>query len=652
MAASQRRLAAIMFTDMVGYSALAQADEATALGVLERHNRLLRPIFPKFRGREVKTVGDAFLVEFESVLEAVRCALEIQRVLREYNEGPAEEWRIRIRVGIHVGDVVETGGDVLGDAVNIASRIEPLADPGGICLSQQAYDQVQNKISASFAKLPAVSLKNIHVPMGVYKVLPSADRPTALPRTPVGRHLAVLPLANISPDPNDGYFADGLTEEIISVLSEVRGLSVIARTSVAPYKTAPKSVAEVGAELGVDTVLEGSVRKAGNRIRITLQLIDVASQRHIWASSYNREIDDVFAVQTDIAERTAEALRLEVAKSEDPCPVRGQPTNDFEAYDYFLRGLVAASGPRGSGIDEAVHCFEQATQRDPAFAEAFAAWAELYVVVAGDFLPMKDVMPRARVLAARALELDPESSAAYAALANIAFQFDHDWRLAEEEFRRSIALNPSNVSAHRFLGLMLLALQRYDEARDVIRATIRLDPGGDHQSTLGLVDLWAGDYDAVIERQEKAARQESATLPAHTYLGMVYLTAGRLADATREANTPTAGASDEARFDHALLNALVGQPDSAREVLAEVERGEEKSYTSATHRAMLHAALGERARALDLLEKDARGGDEVLWLWYRGVWFDSIRDDPRFTALLRYYGLPAAKNRPPPNSNP
>jgi adenylate cyclase len=652
---SQRRLAAIMFTDMVGYSALAQSDEEVALKVLERHNRLLRPIFTKFHGREIKTVGDAFLVEFGSVLEATRCALEVQRVLHDYNASATEEGRIRIRIGVHVGDVVESAGDVLGDAVNIASRVESLAEPGGVCVTQQVFDQVQNKISIPFALLPPVALKNIHVPMSVYRLVQPWDpRPVAnpVPEPAGGRHLAVLPLANISPDPGDEYFADGLTEELISVLSQVHDLSVIARTSVTPYKSAPRSVAQVGAELGVDTVLEGSVRKAGKRIRITLQLVDVATQRHIWAQSYNREIDDVFAVQTDIAERTAEALRLEFFKSDRP-RFRDKPTENVAAYDFFLRGLVAQSERLGAGIKEAVRCFDQATKLDPNFSLAYAAWADLYVTMAGDYLPMRDVMPRAKELAARAVELDPESSEAHSALGNIAFQFDHDWARAESEFRRAIAINPSNLTALRFFGLMLVAIDRFDEARDVFRRAMRLDPGGNLARSVALVDLASGAYDSAIEYQEKEIRKDSATVSAHTYLGLMYLTAGRRADAIKEANTPLTKANPVERFDNALLNALLGRPKAARVLVAAVDHGTAKLYVSATDLSMLCAALGDRTRALDLLEKDAREGDQIFWLYYRGVWFDSIRDDPRFTALIRQYGLPAHRGRgsPIPQAN-
>lgn len=651
MGEARRRLAAIMFTDMVGYSSRAQADEAAALALLDRHNRLLRPIFSKFHGREVKTVGDAFVVEFESALDATRCALDIQRMLHYYNLRIAEPWKIRIRIGIHVGDVVETDGDVLGDSVNIAARIVTLAGPEGICLTQQVHDQVANKAGTTFAKMPPVSLKNVRASGNIYRVVPvwtepSAHRPKAIASR--NRLIAVLPLASISPDPQDGYFADGLTDELISELSQVRGLSVIARTSVAPYKTAPKSIAEVARELGVDTVVEGSVRKSGNQVRISLTLVDAETQRHLWAHRYDREVDDVFAVQEDIAKRTSKALRLEIdrtVRSEGRAPSVPNPrfgvVTTGEAYDFYLRGLVAASNHHEVGYEEAVRLFDFATRLDPTLAEAYAAWANLYVTVAGDEVAMREVIPRARELANRALELSPDLSEAHSALGNIALQGDHDWELAETEFTTAIALNASNVLAYRFYGLLLRTLARWDEARQVIRRTIRLDPGGYDQMSLALVEIMTGNTDVGVRMAEKAGNQHHRDTLAHrTHLGLTYLRAGRRADALRMADAPVDGASDSERFDSALLNALVGRPDAARKVAEEVERGGARSYTSAAHLATLYSALGERERALDLLEQDYREGDATLWLGYRDVYFDPIRDDPRFVELLRKYRLP------------
>jgi adenylate cyclase len=648
----RRRLAAIMFTDMVGFTARTQADEAAALALLDRHNRMLRPIFSKFHGREVKVVGDAFVVEFESALDATRCAIDIQRMLHYYNLRSPEAWKILIRIGIHVGDVVETSGDVLGDSVNLAARIVPLAEPEGICLSQQVYDQVANKSDTAFARLPPVALKNIRAPGNLYRVVPEWKGESARRSKDTvsrSRVIAVLPLASISPDPRDEYFADGLTDELISELSQVRGLSVIARTSVAPYKTSPKTVAQVAAELGVGTVVEGSVRKSGNQVRISLTLVDTETQRQLWTHRYERELDDVFAVQEDIAQRTAKALSLEVDRT-DPVEERPRavPNPRFgvvttgEAYDHFLRGLVAARNFDGNGYEAAVRHFEIATRLDPTLADAFATWANLYVTVAGDLVPMKDVIPRARALAQQALELEPESSEAHSALGNIALQFDHDWELAEREFTNAIALNTSNVIAYRFYGMLLMALGRIEEAKQVYRRAILLDPGGHDGISLARAEILTGNVDAGIRLAEEAGDHHHRDSAAHrAHMGMVYLEAGRRADALRLADTLPAGQSEEERFDFALLNALVGRPEAARRELNAVERGEAKSYTSAAHLAMLYSALGEKEKALDLLEKDYREGDAILWLYQRAVFFAPIRDDPRFVTLLRKYRLPA-----------
>jgi adenylate cyclase len=646
----RRRLAAIMFTDMVGYSARAQADEAAALALLERHNKLLRPIFSKFHGREVKTVGDAFVVEFTSALEATRCALDVQRMLHYYNLRSPESWKIRIRIGIHVGDVVETDGDVLGDSVNIAARVVTLAGAEGICLTQQVYDQVSTKSDSNFAKMPHVPLKNLQVSGDVYRVVPVWEAGSTRQKKTAarGRLIAVLPFASFSPDPSDGYFADGLTDELISELSQVRGLSVIARTSVAPYKTAPKSIPEVARELGVDTVVEGSVRKSGNQVRISLTLVDAETQRRLWSHRYDREVDDVFAVQEDIAKRTSAALRLEFDKTDEseqraapsPNPWFGTVTTGA-AYDHYLRGLVAASSHE-VGHEEAVRHFEYATQLDPTLAEAYAAWANLYVTIAGDSVPMQEVIPRARQLAQQALELSPDLSEAHSALANIALQFDHDWELAETEFANAIALNANNVIAYRFFGMLLRTLGRYDEAKQVYRRAILLDPRGYDQMALALLEIVTGHADEGVKMAEEAGGHRPRDSVGHrTLLGLIYLEAGRRTEALRMADTPLDGASEDDRFDLALLNAALGRPEAARRLAEEAERGEARSYVSAAHLAMLYSALGDRPRALDLLEKDAREGDAILWLYYRAVFFDPIRDDPRFVALIDHYRLPS-----------
>lgn len=383
-------------------------------------------------------------------------------------------------------------------------------------------------------------------------------------------------------------------------------------------------------------------------MRISLQLIDVPTQRHIWANSYNRGFEDVFSVQTDIAERTAEALRLELARGRGTGPT-ARPTPNLAAYDLYLRGLVAASELfEKEGFEVGIRCFEQAAALDPNFADAYAAWGNSYVLAAGDMIPMREAMPKARTLAARAIELDPSSSQAHSTLGNIAFQFDHDWVTSEVEFQKAIALNPSNVTAYRFYALMLFALGRFEEAKAMVRQAIRLNPIGHLQGMLSWIELEAGNIDEALRIAEELGNREPNSLGTQTFLGMYYLAAGRRADALRQADLPIENSTDSERFDHALLNALLARPEEARDVVAKAERGEAKSYTSGTHLAMMYAALGERSKALDLLEQGYREGDRVLWLWYRGIYFDSIRNDPRFVALLHEYGLPRGSGNPRP----
>ena len=308
MAGGERRLEAIMFTDVVGYTHLSQANESLALELLEEHQRLLRPTFIAHGGTEVKTMGDAFLVEFRSALDAVVCAVEMQERMADRNSATAPSRKLEMRIGIHVGDVVHGAEDIYGDAVNVASRIEPLAEPGGVCISQQVFDQIRNKTEFKIDKVGEVRLKNVDLPLGVYKISTGASRGSGdEPAGPRDR-LAVLPFVNISPDPNDEYFADGLTEELISKLSEIKGLKVIARTSVMSYKRKEKKVSEIAAELGVGSIIEGSVRKAGDRIRISVQLIDPHTEEHLWSSNYDNKLDDIFAIQSDVASRVAASL--------------------------------------------------------------------------------------------------------------------------------------------------------------------------------------------------------------------------------------------------------------------------------------------------------------------------------------------------------
>ena len=469
-----RRLQAIMFTDLVGYTSLTQRDESLALGLLQKHRNKVRPIFASFGGREVKTIGDAFLVEFDSALQATECAVEAQRALHEAHS--TDSSMPLMRIGIHVGDVVHSGGDIYGDAVNIASRIEPLAGPGGVCISEQVYDQVRNKLRYGLVRMPLSDLKNVSVPVEVYMVEMPWERPGM--ETSVGydkRRVAVLPFANISPDPADEYFADGMTEELIDRLSQVSGLKVIARTSVMGYKKKEKKVSEIGRELGVGTVVEGSVRKASNKIRVTVQLIDVATEEHLWSSRYDKDIDDIFAVQGDIATKIAEAFPSSLIGPR-PSALDEAGTTNVEAYSHFLQGRHQLSENTLESVQAAVAHFEKATALDPGFARAFAYLASAYIERGYKLTKnAEETIELAQPTVQRALALDVNLAEAHAVLAEIAW-IEDDHVKDEMEAKKAVELNPSLAKAFGMLAAIKGSNGYPKESLMYFETAYRLDP--------------------------------------------------------------------------------------------------------------------------------------------------------------------------------
>jgi adenylate cyclase len=463
-----------MCTDMVGYTALGQRNESLSLALVEEQRKLLRPIFNKHSGREVKTMGDAFLVEFPSALDAVRCAYDIQRATREFNISLAEEHRIHLRVGVHLGDVVESEGDISGDAVNVGSRIEGLAEDGGVCLTRQVYDQVQNKFELPMRSLGLRTLKNVASPLEVYKMVMPWGEEKVPPSTKLDkRRIAILPFASMSPDPNDEYFADGMTEELITAMSGLQGLQVIARTSVMNYKKKEKNVSEIGKELGVGTVLEGSVRKAGNKVRVTAQLIDVHTESHLWAEKYDRELDDIFKIQDDISGKIAEALKVKLASVQGSG--RKHPVK-IELYTLYLKGRSLWNKRDKEGVSESLKLFQGAIRIDPDYPSAYSGLADAYHIAATyGFMDRAVGLAKSKDAATKALELDDTLSEAHASLGLNLF-YELRYEEAQREFRRAIELNPSYASAHHWLGILLQDVGRFDEGMEEVAKATELDP--------------------------------------------------------------------------------------------------------------------------------------------------------------------------------
>jgi adenylate cyclase len=376
----KRRLAAILASDVVGYSRLMGVNEERTLAQLQAHQReLLEPSISEHRGRIVKTTGDGMLVEFASVVDALRCATEIQRGMTERNaEVPTAE-RIEFRIGINVGDIMSEGGDIFGDGVNVAARLEALADPGGICVSGRVQEDARGKFDIPFEDRGEQRLKNIAWPVRVYNVRLGGETPTAVPALslPDRPSIAVLPFTNMSGDPEQEYFAEGVTEDLITALSRIRWFFVIARNSCFAYKGQSTDIRDVARKLGVAYVLEGSVRKAGNRVRVTAQLIDGGSGNHVWAQRYDRDLEDIFSVQDEITETLAGAIEPELGKAERE-RARTRRPDDLRAWDLCQRGLWHTYKRTRQDLADAQHMFRQAIEIDPGLARAYAAAEEAF----------------------------------------------------------------------------------------------------------------------------------------------------------------------------------------------------------------------------------------------------------------------------------
>ena len=631
-----------MFTDIVGYTTLTQKNEPLAMKLLERHRELIRPIFSKHSGREVKTIGDAFLVEFASTLEATECAVEMQKALHEFNETTTD--RVLVRVGIHVGDVIDREGDVYGDAVNIASRIEPLASAGGICISQQVYDQVRNKVPYELVKLQPRGLKNIAFQIDVYKLgLPWEAGMRPEPEYDKHR-LAVLPFTSMSPDPNDEYFADGMTEELISTTSSISGLTLIARTSVMGYKGTTKKIEEIGRELSVGTVLEGSVRKAGNRLRITVQLIDVQSQGHLWAQSYDRELDDIFKIQDDIAGKIAEALRVRFTTAGGPA---GKHAESIEAYTLYLKGRFYWTRRDKEGISESLKLFQEAIRMDPDYARAYSGLADAYCIAVTNFIDLMDRadgLAKSKEAATKALELDDTLAEAHASL-GLNLWNSMKWEEAQQEFRKAIELNPSYASAHQWYSQTLVDTGRMKEATEEIEKAYELDPLSPIiTNILAAMNEYNGRLDETIAIYDKMIGKEPTS--AMAYWGRAWCFARKdmkeRAYADLEACHRLSQDEDLYKLGLAILYGFFGEREKALLAIDEVIPKVGKSLVTEEGIAECYAILGNRDEFFNWIDRatSAKGaaisGGHLRYC----IGFEKVRDDPRFPEIFKKLGLP------------
>jgi adenylate cyclase len=525
-----RRLAAIVAADVAGYSRLMGLDEVGTARTLREHRKVTDALVAKHGGRIVKTTGDGVLLEFPSVVDAVECAIAVQAVMAERNQGVPEDRRMLFRIGINLGDILIDGDDILGDGVNVAARLEGIAEPGGICISSSAHDQVSGKVAVEFTDLGEQRLKNIDRSVRVYAAKPrshlGAAAPGALPSHPEAHRtqlplpdkpsIAVLPFTNMSGDPEQEYFADGMVEDIITALSRFKSLFVIARNSSFTYKGKAIDIKQVGRELGVRYVLEGSVRKAGGRVRITGQLIEATTGAHLWADKIDGALEDVFELQDEVTLRVVGAIEPSIIQAEIN-RVQVKPTSNLDAYDLYLRAVSIHYSQTRTDLDEALRLLDQAIALDPNYSLAKAFASSIHVVKVSQGWASPEGIARAVQLAREALNSgrDEPKTITFAALC-LAW-LAQDCGVAIAAVDRAIHLNPHSFDVLMRSGAVRNLAGDFDGAIDHFLRSIPLSPldpqMGWGLGGLAIAYIGKGQYEKALEYARRAAHEMPQWLP-------------------------------------------------------------------------------------------------------------------------------------------
>ena len=735
---SKRQLAAIMFTDMVGYSQQMQKDEANALKLLEKQWEIVEPILNEFGGNRIKTIGDAFYTQFHSVLKALKCALEVQRILSSYNATRHFEEHVTLRIGIHLGDIEIKDGDAYGDGVNIAARIEPLAEPGGIAITEDVHRQVVNKIEYSFKPLGKPELKNIHQRFEVYQViLPWQDRrkkqdpnftvdkdrrrqsqmhsktlknkngPKQSTSRPViygvmiamvimatvflyknnmsslnrelGRSIAVLPFENMTEQPGSDYFSDGITEDIISALSEINGLRVIARTSILQYKGTNKTVVEIAKEVNVNTILEGSVRRIDNNVRVVAQLIDIETDDHLWANTYDRKLDDIFEVQSDIALNIANALEAELS-TELTAELTSSSTQNSQAYENYLKGKEQYYTYTEEGFRKAVKYYNSALELDPNYALAYAelagAYAQLYNTTKE--VTFKDIGFKS---VEKAVSINPELAEAYKArgvlnaytgqgikaledylkavnlkpgysdvIANIGYRYFAFGDLSEcyNWQKKAHALNPNHRFNAWYHSIPLFIMNENESAIEILNNDLeKIKDSFEMRAILFYFHANNGDYKKAKSMLDELSKVRSDDKRTFELRGLYHLMQGEHEEGVRM----MALASYPTEYSQLLLAQAyfkLKDKNKGEEILKNIEKESQAlilrgspSYHPSYKLAQVNALRGDYDIALGLLEDAIGNGfrgyahEDNFISWLVNPIFSDLRQNSRFIMLQK-----------------
>jgi TolB-like protein/class 3 adenylate cyclase/Flp pilus assembly protein TadD len=681
-----RRLAAIMFTDIVGYTALMGSDEDKAFDMLARNHTIHETLIKKHNGTLIKEIGDGTLASFPLASNAVRCAIDIQK--------EAKSQKIPLKIGIHQGEMVMAGADVLGDGVNIASRLQEASHEGCITISGKVYSDIRNKAGINAKYIGEKKLKNVEDPVKMYEVLceeeEKKEQKTSIVEVPkkgwikllyyiigglivviagifiwydmskdktlppatesiteeIDRSIAVLPFENMSGDPEQEYFCDGMTEDIITALSQFESLKVIARTSSFMFKGKQEDMREIGKKLDVAHLLEGSVRKVGNQLRITAQLIKVADGSHIWSDTYDREMEDVsviFAIQDEISLAIVDNLKIKLLENEKATIVK-RYTEDLEALYLLWYGYYYWKMKTPEGFTKAMECFEESLQKDPNCAMAYVGLSAIYLLnpFFGNVPPI-EAYSKAKEYVKKALEIDSTLAEAYSALSSINMIYEWDSKAAEQEVKKALQLDPNSAGIHSNYSMFLRLTKHHEE--DILEAkrAMELDPLNSYFiEEYGNAYFYGGQYDKAMEVLKEVVKMNPNNPSTHYALGHVYEGKSMIKEAIEEfvKAVDLSGGSSVSVSSLACSYYLNGEMEKAEKLYSDLEQKSKKEYVPATLLYSYHLIKGDMDKAFYWFEKAIDDHDSFLIFYTicptKG---HRIPDEPRFNELLEKAGM-------------
>ena len=675
---SSRQLAAIMFTDIVGYTALMGADEQKAFQLLKKNRQIQQPLIKQYNGTWIKEIGDGVLASFHTVTDAVMCAGAIHQACKGV-EG------LQLRIGIHLGEVVFENNDVFGDGVNIASRLQALAPIGGTYVSESVYKNVSNKKEIFTEFIREENLKNVSESVKIYEIkllgslsfqtgtvqdlnkgnivvqankrktilgigvliilaavlswyffVYQKERSSSADNNALEKSIAVLPFVNMSGDKEQEYFSDGLSEELLNLLSKIPDLKVISRTSAFSFKGKNEDVRKIGEKLGVANILEGSVRKSGNTIRITAQLIEVHNGTHLWSDTYDRSIDDIFKVQDEISKAVVEQLKIKLLSAN-----KATVTENSAAYSLYLKGKFEWAKRTREGFLKSIDYFNQAIQEDPQYSLAYAGMADSYTLLCGyHILSPEASISKAKAAAEKAMQLNTSLSEAFEATGHIEFLVDVNWQKAEDNYKKAIQLNPSFATARQRYALMMATQGRYTEALAEIKKAQGLDPLSKIINTdAGLIELLMGKADNAIIKCKDVLDIDSAFSVALFVQGLAFEQSGKTEAAVSNFQRAVKASNDNPIAISALGHALAksGKKDEALRILKELKTSSGQKYVSPYCKAVIHAGLGNSDEVFELLNQAV--DDKSVWMIHLHMSADprlkEFKTDKRYNELLK-----------------